>query len=528
MFNLLLFLLCFAPLLAIERPWVRRDPVSLAKFSWHLALKGTPKYKWEELWYHNMPIDHFSFGDTRTFQMRYLLNTDHFHNKNAPIFFYTGNEGSIEGFAENTGFMWDIAPEFGAAVVFAEHRFYGKTQPFGNESYTKLENLGYLSSEQALADFAQLIDYLKNEKLANAKHSPVIGFGGSYGGMLTAWMRIKYPHLMDGGIASSAPVFWFVNVPTPPEDSYDKIVSRTFVNSGCSVEGIKQSMDAIRELAKTTNGRRFLNEKFRLSPKSLVESPSDGDLLANSVKDVIETLAMVDYPYPASFLAALPGWPVQEACKAYSTRLTSEHSLAMAAHAMLNLFYNYTGQQKDLCLFGKDCPGTFSELGDPDGWPWQACTEMVMPMCSQGPPRDPFSASCPYHVQDGFKWCQEHFAKLGFRAELFRPQWAMINYGTHYPTASNIVFSNGWLDPWSGGGWMLKPGQQGTLVSLIVEDGAHHYDLRGENPVDTASVREVRQIEKLNIKRWIVEAHERHSQQKRILRERILDAQFTN
>ena len=59
--------------------------------------------------------------------------------------------------------MWDIAPEFSAAIVFAEHRFYGKTQPFGNESYSKIQNLGYLSSEQALADFVELVDYLKNK-----------------------------------------------------------------------------------------------------------------------------------------------------------------------------------------------------------------------------------------------------------------------------------------------------------------------------------------------------------------------------
>jgi lysosomal Pro-X carboxypeptidase len=94
------------------------------------------------------------------------------------------------------------------------------------------------------------------------------------------------------------------------------------------------------------------------------------------------------------------------------------------------------------------------------------------------------------------KYCFDHFSKIGFNKELFRPNWAITNYGYEYPTATNIVFSNGWLDPWSGGGWRLTPTYEGSLYSLIVEDGAHHYDLRGKHPYDTQSVKEVRRLEK--------------------------------
>lgn len=39
------------------------------------------------------------------------------------------------------GFMWDIAPDFKALLVFAEHRYYGESMPYGNLSYKVSEIL---------------------------------------------------------------------------------------------------------------------------------------------------------------------------------------------------------------------------------------------------------------------------------------------------------------------------------------------------------------------------------------------------
>lgn len=49
-------------------------------------------------------------------------------------------------------------------------------------AYSNSSTLGYLSSTQALADYATLIIDLK--KNLSAEESPVVVFGGSYGGSM--------------------------------------------------------------------------------------------------------------------------------------------------------------------------------------------------------------------------------------------------------------------------------------------------------------------------------------------------------
>lgn len=88
--------------------------------------------------------------------------------------------------------------------MYAEHRYFGTSLPFGEHSLDAPEFSGYLSPDQALADLADLLS-----KKVNTQKRPVITIGGSYGGLLSAWFRMKYPHLTTGAIASSAPILQF-------------------------------------------------------------------------------------------------------------------------------------------------------------------------------------------------------------------------------------------------------------------------------------------------------------------------------
>lgn len=96
----------------------------------------------------------------------------------------------VQLYLNATGLMWENAEDFGAMLIFAEHRYYGESLPFGDKTF---EHMEWLTSEQALADYATLLRGFKKEK--GLEKAPVIGFGGSYGGMLATWGRLKYPHV---------------------------------------------------------------------------------------------------------------------------------------------------------------------------------------------------------------------------------------------------------------------------------------------------------------------------------------------
>jgi len=113
-------------------------------------------------------LDHFSFtaeAETTFFDQKYIFWDGVWSGPEAggPIFLYCGNEGPIEWFLDNAGWISEIAAEFGALVVGPEHRYYGDSLPFGSEeaAYKDVASRAFLTTEQALADMAVFITSLK-------------------------------------------------------------------------------------------------------------------------------------------------------------------------------------------------------------------------------------------------------------------------------------------------------------------------------------------------------------------------------
>ncbi|KAK4410086.1 Lysosomal Pro-X carboxypeptidase [Sesamum angolense] len=443
---------------------------------------GAPRYRYETR-YFDQNLDHFSFSDLPMFRQRYLINTEYWAgpDKLGPIFLYCGNEGDIEWFAANTGFVWELAPRFRAMIIFPEHRYYGESMPYGSwdEAYKNASTLAHLTAEQALADFAVLITELKRNFSAQA--CPVVLFGGSYGGseIITTSM-LNSVGSMDAAevspychwaLASSAPVLQFEDI-VPPETFYD-IVSNDFRRESISCfNTIKDSWDVIESEGQKTNGLSYLTETF----------------------------AFVDYPYPADFLMPMPANPIKEVCKKIDN-CPDGTSIIQRIFEGVSVYYNYTGKVN--CFNLEDDPHGMN------GWNWQACTEMVMPTSSSK------SASMfpayDYNYTSDEEWCWENYRVKP------RPTWISTEFGGH-----DMVFSSQLINLFLAYSvsyegiqacpekvWNVLEDISETIVALVTEKGAHHLDLRPATAEDPDWLVEQRAAEAKLIQGWLDEYFER-------------------
>ena len=143
-------------------------------------------------------IDHARPKSSPTFTQNYWVSPGYSTGENSPVILYMCGEAACS--AKDVTYMLPWAQSIGAAVVVIEHRYYGASLPFAQNTTA---NLKWLTMPQALADFASIVRYLKTTQKMNG---PWIATGGSYAGMLSSALRTQYPNLFTGAWSSSAPL----------------------------------------------------------------------------------------------------------------------------------------------------------------------------------------------------------------------------------------------------------------------------------------------------------------------------------
>lgn len=559
----------------------------------------------------------------------------------APVFFYTGNESPIEEYVNHTGLIWEMAPQFGAQVVFVEHRYEGKSLPSAELPHC----LAYASSYQALADFARFIEVHLFDNITHRRR-PVIVFGGSYGGMLAAWMRMLSPHLVAGAIAGSAPIGGFpTNRPRSIDAAFSVIAHGLAQNYPPTLpqkeplenhcpNNLLAAWPLIQVLSREGTGRRLLQESFSLCQLP----PADAQVLTAWAQSPWFDMAEGSFPYPSSYityaltkkLVNLPAWPLQAACwnasalhKDWNVRFDgdlskvrynitygqSDLSIAVdwdqaTAHMpcvegdkdcwrlaldgdsirgllesvrdAVSLWFNVTHDVKcynltaapsqtltatssvsstprNLRIQNDEPPATqCKDRMEQGSWPLLCCNEEMNLIITEAsglgkdvfwPPSHPrgtetYADTLDPNATGVYDFCQDPDGNFGFPQSTADPwaTWMDIRYGgLHVSSHSNIIFSNGLLDPWSAAGVYAKGGDpsrrssDGTkalwqpykgidglylqnitgdsdrMIAVIMEVGGHHTDLFYSDVADPPSVRGARAVQREYMERWIRE-----------------------
>jgi lysosomal Pro-X carboxypeptidase len=305
------------------------------------------KYPIQEHWF-NATIDHFNFRPTTvsTFPLRYFVNEENYE-EGGPVFFYAGNEADITQFVKNSGFMFEAAAESNAMVVFAEHRYYGLSNPFGDEyALGKGYNVSFLSVEQAMQDFNTLNLHIRDKwNMTDDLSTPFILFGGSYGGNLAMWIRLKHPNLWAGAIASSVTPLKHLLRET---NGFTRIETEAYANvSKKCPDLVREGWDELYEQAKTQSGRENIGSKLHLCESNTVVASNIHGWISNA----LETMVQYGYPYPTNFYNPVPGFPFKVACEKMLEASTGLGALYAAA----SVYYNYTGQAGSCFDFGSMC-----------------------------------------------------------------------------------------------------------------------------------------------------------------------------
>ncbi|KAK5579541.1 hypothetical protein RB653_009225 [Dictyostelium firmibasis] len=398
-------------------------------------------------------LDHFNFQNNQTFQQKYYVNDQYYNYQNGgPIILYINGEGPVSSPPYSSDDAVVIyAQALNCMIVTLEHRFYGESSPF---SELTVENLQYLSHQQALEDLATFIVSYQNQ-LKNAGH--IVTIGGSYSGALSAWFRIKYPHITVGSIASSGVVH--------------AILDFTAFDSYLTVAGGPECTSALQAVTAAVEKEYFAGSSNQQHIKQILQAEElteIGDFfywLADSMAEGLQ------YGYYDELC-----YPLIDAINAGTTGID-----------LITLYSNYTINTWGKVLGTPDEYSTAWQQNityDPSksadrAWWYQTCSSLgwFQAAPSQNSIRSSmvnmtyFQTHCEQLFGEGI-WPNVNAVNLQYGGDQSNP---LLN-----AAGSNILFTSGFSDPWTQASILKSnyPDVEPSIMTTCRKCG-HCVDLRG-------------------------------------------------
>ncbi|KAI0365716.1 peptidase S28 [Pilatotrama ljubarskyi] len=440
------------------------------------------------------PLDHFSNASGETFGQRYWLNTRNYRPRpDAPVIVLDGGETS--GLDRlpflDTGIVEILTRATGGVGVVLEHRYYGRSIPVQNLT---TDSLRWLNNAQSAADSANFMAHVKfpgiDEDLTAPGH-PWIYYGGSYAGARAAHMKVLYPDLVFGAIASSG-----VTHASIENWEYMEIIRRA-ADPRCS-EHLQSSIEIIDALLDVPITRTPLKALFGLAQLrhdedfvSLLESPLgawQGKVWDPEVGSTRwdEFCAALDKPFSPWTESDVIAYEEDTGLVVVTEKLSVPLPVYNYAQYIKK---NYVSQ----CPPGsiEDCFGTFDDTKfqstDLDQtwrlWVFQVCTEWGY-FSTAPPPGHPRIVSRRLTLEYESKICKQAYPPGKHFVVPPLPNVTAVNVlGDYDIEADRLAIIDGEVDPWRP----VTPHSEyardrvDTILRpfKLIPNAVHHYDEYG-------------------------------------------------
>ncbi|QRW17932.1 Serine carboxypeptidase S28 [Rhizoctonia solani] len=424
--------------------------------------------------YFKQPLDHFDKSVNSTFGQRYWVNKE-YYEPGGPVFVLDGGETSGEDRLPflQTGILAILANATKGLGIVLEHRYYGESIPVADFS---TDSMRWLTNAQALQDSANFIANVKIEGLdynVTAPGTKWIYYGGSYAGARAAHMRVLYPHLVHGAIASSAVThaaidYW----------EYADAVRRT-ADPVC-IGHLTTAIQAIDDLLSTRVLAKSLKSWFELG-----ELESDQDFVS-------VLMSPIGYVQGQNWDSAVGSDEWSRFCAALGSG---------GADSTLGWCFGTRDDSKF----------RLTDLGQEwRAWTWQVCTEWGYFMGAPPNQAYPTIVSRRLTLDYTSAICRQAFPP---GEHISVPDWPNVTavnaLGDYGLSADRLAFIDGDEDPWlpATPHSPHAPERADTVLRpfKLIRTGVHHHDENGVEPhsEEPAHIQAIHRQEIEFVKAWL-------------------------
>ncbi|KAE9405742.1 hypothetical protein BT96DRAFT_915948 [Gymnopus androsaceus JB14] len=439
-------------------------------------------------------LDH-SNNASGVFQQQYQLQTD-FFKPGGPILLFQGEE-AVDMIRIETTILYSWAQELGGIAASLEHRYFGESLPFGNDSWTR-DNIKYLTLDNVMDDAVEFVNWIKSN-VTGAESSPVIVSSGSYGGFLTAIFRLNRPEAFFGGVASAAPTAmisqneqnntarfnwynWVSNVYSDRsaeaaakiQGGFQALESR--LKSNKNLTGLQQELGLCTAPTNSFNEvtllAQFLATTFMLGAEFNYAEAQPGRTLLTRPLDLIvnATLAQSDPIQVLNATQWLTYGPLGFTCLDYLND-TSKNGIRAAVPLIQYVPFSYI-----------------------------ICTYVVIESSDIG--NDTIFLPFDSNKAGFYAFCNETWGVQPPTGEELMAEYHFTPEDIN--NSERIIFSVGQYDPVTGIAPVIPPsGNRNASKTLYVSNMAHREDLFAPSDGDSPTVVQARNIELETIKEWI-------------------------